>query len=416
MIGVDLARLHSARNGVYAVFTLTGVAFASWASRIPDIKANLDLTPGQLGLTFLIGSIGSMVGLPIAGRLAHRFGAALTCLVSLLVIACGLIVVGIGTDVLARQPVVAIGLFTVTVGMGVCDVAMNLEGATVERLLARSIMPRFHAAFSGGTVLAALVGAGMAAARIPVWLHLLAAAALVAGAAVPATRAYLPRTAEAAGLVDAEPASSTSTAAARSAWTEPRTLLIGLVTLVAAFTEGTANDWMSVAFVDGHDLPRWAGVLAFAAFLAAMTLGRVFGTHLLDAYGRVPVLRLLFVIAGAGSLLVVFGTPVVAYAGTLLWGVGASLGFPAGMSAAADDPVRAHARVSTVATIGYVAFLAGPPLLGFLGDHVGVLRALLVVGAMLVPALLALPAMREQRLALTANNPGSGDYAPEPGR
>ena len=88
---------------------------------------------------------------------------------------------------------------------------------------------------------------------------------------------------------------------------------------------------------------------------------------------------------------------VVALIGTALWGLGASLGFPVGMSAAADDPDHAAARVSVVSTIGYTAFLAGPPALGFIGDHVGVLLALLLVAALLVPSALAVPAARPQR-------------------
>ena len=127
-----------------------------------------------------------------------------------------------------------------------------------------------------------------------------------------------------------------------------------------------------------------------------MTLGRVAGTTLLDRYGRVAVLRVMLVGAGAGSLLVVFGgSAPLAYLGAAIWGVGVSLGFPVGMSAAADDPDRAAARISVVATIGYTAFIAGPPLLGFLGDSFGILRALLAVGAMLVVALLVVPAVRE---------------------
>ena len=165
--------------------------------------------------------------------------------------------------------------------------------------------------------------------------------------------------------------------------------------LVAAFTEGSANDWLAVAFVDGRGLPAWAGVLAFATFLASMTAGRVAGTTVLDRHGRVPVLRATSGLALVGAGLVVFGGPWLAFVGAALWGLGASLGFPVGMSAAADDPARAAARVSVVSTIGYAAFLVGPPLLGFVGDRVGVLRALLVVGLALVVTFGALPAMRE---------------------
>ncbi|HET6693695.1 MAG TPA: MFS transporter, partial [Pedococcus sp.] len=201
--------------------------------------------------------------------------------------------------------------------------------------------------------------------------------------------------AEEAGGVEGSAAQAEPGLGVLSACTEPRNLLIGLLTLVAAFTEGTANDWVSVAFVEGYDLPTWAGVLAFATFLSFMTLGRILGTSLLDRYGRVPVLRVMLVGAGVGSLLVVFGSVPLAYLGAAIWGLGVSLGFPVGMSAAADEPDRAAARISVVATIGYTAFIAGPPLLGFLGDHYGILRALLAVGAMLLVALLVVPAVRE---------------------
>jgi MFS family permease len=135
--------------------------------------------------------------------------------------------------------------------------------------------------------------------------------------------------------------------------------------------------------------------LAFAVFLAAMTVGRWFGPGLLDRYGRVPVVRMLALICLAGLLLFVFGgnTPI-AFAGALLWGLGASLGFPVGMSAAADDPKRAAPRVSVVASIGYCAFLGGPPLVGFLGDHITVQKGLIAVAVLLGVALAVAGALR----------------------
>ncbi|MGL5909275.1 MAG: MFS transporter [Phycicoccus sp.] len=163
----------------------------------------------------------------------------------------------------------------------------------------------------------------------------------------------------------------------------------------AAFTEGAANDWLAVAFVEGYELPAWAGVLGFATFLTLMTLGRLLGTRLIDAYGRVPVLRVSFGLAAVGAALVVLGGPLAAFVGVAVWGLGSALGFPVGMSASADDPARAAARMSVVATIGYSAFLAGAPLLGLLGDAVGVLRSLSLVGALALLALLVVPAVRE---------------------
>ena len=166
--------------------------------------------------------------------------------------------------------------------------------------------------------------------------------------------------------------------------------------LAFALTEGSASDWLALALIDGHDAPRWVGTAGFATFVTAMTAGRLAGTGLLDRYGRVPVLRATTLLALAGLLLLVFGPhPVLVGLGAVFWGLGASLGFPVGMSAGADDPVRAAARVSVVSTIGYVAFLAGPPLLGLVGDQVGTLESLLVVAVLLVPTFFLVSVARE---------------------
>ena len=170
--------------------------------------------------------------------------------------------------------------------------------------------------------------------------------------------------------------------------------------LAMALTEGVANDWLGVAMVDGYDAPAWLAAAAFALFVAAMTAGRIGGTVLLDTFGRVAVLWGSMAVAGVGVLLVVLGSvPALVVAGIVLWGLGASLGFPVGMSAAADDPAKSAARVSVVSTIGYTAFLAGPPLLGFLGSHFGVLNALLIVSVILVPSAFAVPAARRTESA-----------------
>ncbi|MDP3893649.1 MFS transporter, partial [Nocardioides sp.] len=164
-----------------------------------------------------------------------------------------------------------------------------------------------------------------------------------------------------------------------------------------ALTEGTANDWLALALIDGHRVEPWVGVSGFALFVGAMTVGRLVGPVVLERFGRVPVLRGTMFAAGAGVLLIVFGgQPVPVALGVVLWGLGASLGFPVGISAASDDPVHAAARVSVVSTIAYTAFLAGPPLLGFVADHVGTLRSLLVVALLLVPSLLVASSARER--------------------
>lgn len=402
----DTARAIRARNAVFVVFALAGTAFATFASRIADSKVDLGLTAGELGLTLFAASAGSVTALPSAGRIANRLGVSRAIQLGMVFGFVGLVVIGVAVDLFQSRWVMAVGLYLLGMGVGVWDVSMNLEGAAVERLLGKTVMPHFHAAFSGGTVLSALVGAGMSWAHVPLLVHFGLAIVVSAVLGVWALRSFLPREVEvsdpdddssAAGVLRASGESASAPTGPRSAWLEPRTLMIGLVVLAAAFTEGTANDWVSVAFVEGHGVPAWAGVLAFASFLSFMTLGRLLGTRLLDAYGRVPVLRATFALAAVGSVLVVFGPAWLAFVGTAVWGVGASLGFPVGMSASADDPARAAARMSVVATIGYTAFIAGPPMLGFLGDHFTVLRALLAVTGVVALAMLVIPATRERR-------------------
>ncbi|MEZ5194035.1 MAG: MFS transporter, partial [Nocardioides sp.] len=185
-----------------------------------------------------------------------------------------------------------------------------------------------------------------------------------------------------------------------SAWREPRTLLIGLMMLSLALTEGTANDWLAVALIDGYDLPHWAGVAGFGVFVTAMTTGRFVGPVILDRHGRAPVRWTTMAMAGVGVLLTVLaGTPALALVGVALWGLGASLGFPVGISAASDEPAHAPARVSVVTSIAYTAFLAGPPFLGFVAEHVGTLRALLVIALLLIPSALVVPAARQPHRA-----------------
>ncbi|MEO5708321.1 MAG: MFS transporter [Nocardioidaceae bacterium] len=378
----------AARNAVMATFFLNGFAFATWASRIPSVRHALDLGPARLGLLLLAVSIGSVLALPTSGGSVQRFGARRVVIAATLLEAVGLLLVAVGVGVLETIPLTAAGLFLVGLGTGTWDVAMNVEGAEVERLLGRSIMPRFHAAFSLGTVVGAAIGAFVTFVGLNIGWHVGAVGLLVAllgGASVRGFLAVEPH------VDDVAPPSH-----ALKAWTEPRTLLIGVMVLALALTEGVANDWLGVAMVDGYGAPAWLGAAAFALFVTAMTTGRVTGTVLLDTFGRQTVLWGTMAVAGVGVLLVVLGqVPVLVIPGIVLWGLGASLGFPVGMSAAADDPVKAPARVSVVSTIGYTAFLGGPPLLGFLGSHFGVLQALLVVSLILVPSALAVPAARK---------------------
>ncbi len=388
-----------ARHAVYGAFVASGAMYAAFLSRVPDIKHQLDLSTARLGVALLALSIGAVLALPLSGRLVSRFGSARTLVAAGFGLAGGLVTAGVAvtagagaseaTGDVTGMPLLMAGLAVMGVSTGVYNVAMNLQGTQVERRMGRAIMPRFHAAFSAGTVASALGGALAAYAEVPVFPHLTVVALGYVGAHRWFRTAFLPDAAARTEIRERR--------ASGSAWLQPRTLAIGLVALAAAFTEGTANDWLAVALSEGYSLPHWLGVLGFAVFVAAMTAGRLAGTGVLDRIGRVPALYAGFGAAVVGTALVVFGGLHLALIGAAIWGIGASLGFPVAMSAAADDPEQAAARVSVVTTIGYGAFVAGPPLLGFVGEHVGSLHALLAVGGLAVVALAAVPSVREPR-------------------
>jgi MFS family permease len=385
----DAAAVAAATRATYAAFIGSGFAFASWASRIPQVKDHLHLDPSALGLLILSLAAGSILSLPLSGPVIAHDGSRRTVTAMAVLLAVGLGTVSTGY-LLARGeiPVIVVGLFLVGFGNGAWDVAMNLQGALVEQRLGRSIMSRFHAGFSGGTVIGALVGAIMIAVHVPVSLHL-GLVAVVVGIGVPlGARAFIPDRADRTVKVPAA-GEGTPPRRALAAWREPRTLLIGVFVLAFAFAEGTGNDWISVAMIEGHHVSAAVGSLTFAAFLVAMTTGRWFGPGMLDRFGRVPTIRALSILGISGVVLfslAPFGA--LSAVGAMAWGVGVSLGFPVGMSAGSDDPSRAAGRVSAIASIGYCAFLAGPPSVGFLGDHVTVIHAVLVVAGLLTLAAL----------------------------
>ena len=379
---VQDAGLKAAAVATFLVFGINGLVFASWAARIPAVTETLNITSGQMGTLLLCTAVGSLLALPTAGLVVGRIGTANTVRFGgVLAAAAG---VGIALSLsLESIPGTAIALFFFGIAIGLWDVSQNIEGADVEHKLRRTIMPQFHAAFSGGAFVGALIGAGLSNLGVDLPLHLLVIAGVVVLVTMIAPRHFLPH------VPAATPEGEAKQAKGPSAWRDSRTLLIGVVVLGATLTEGAGNDWIAKASVDGLGTSESTGALMFALFVLAMTAMRFLGGRVIDKYGRVAVLRASMAAAAAGlGLFVLAGNVWLAAAGAALWGVGAALAFPMGMSAAADDPKHAAARVSVVSTLGYISFLAGPPLLGYLGDLTGIHLALLAIMAPIVLALL----------------------------
>ena len=398
-------QVRRARNAVYVVFTAAGFAFASWASRIPQVRAELGVTPGTLGLILLSIAVGSAMAIPLSGMVITRVGEARTVAATALLSAAGLGIVAVGYT--HGVLLVVAGLFVLGVGTGAWDVAMNVQGAAVEQAIGRAIMPRFHAGWSIGTVAGAVAGTVLVALGVPVTAHLLAAALGIAVAVPAATRGFLP-----AGHASVTAGASPGAAPRRhplTAWTEPRTLLIGVLVLCMTVIEGSGNDWLSLGVIGRFHTSPVVGTATFAIFLSAMTAGRWFGPRYVNRYGRVRVLRAGTVTALAGLLVIGFSPALAAVmAGAVLMGLGTALGFPVGMSAAADDPRFAPARVSAVASLGYVAFLAGPPAIGFLADQAGVLHAVSAAGILMAVAFVVCRAAAPLRPGRTGTGTAPG--------
>ena len=333
-----------------------------------------------MGLVLFGLSLGSMVGILASGALVARYGTRPVVTVGASSVVVSMLIVG-GATHLGSAELVALGLAIFGAGMGAAEVAMNVEGAEVERLTGITFLPLLHGCFSLGTTIGAVVGIGFSAIDFSVMWHLVLVAAIALALVVPTLRQLMP------GVGRTERGQHGARSARPAVWRDPRLLLIGVVILALALAEGSANDWIPLLMVDDFGLDAGWGSAVFAIFAASMTVGRFVGGPLVDRFGR-PTMLAASSLAAVVGIAVVSLTPstALAIAAVILWGLGASLGFPVALSAAGASGDNPTARVALAATAGYFAFLVGPPLLGFIGEEVGLRGALLVPLALAVLA------------------------------
>ncbi|MFW6690612.1 MFS transporter [Streptomyces sp. MAR4 CNX-425] len=404
------------RLSLSLMFLIPGLSLSSWVTRTPDVRDELGASTAEMGLILFGLSVGSTIGITSSGPLVARMGTRPVIGGGTVLIALG--VAGVGAGALTSSAaLVTAGLFVFGLGGGSGEVALNVEGAEVERLLGRSVMTTLHGYFSLGTVVGASLGMAATAAGFPVQWHLLIMSG-VALALFLASFGDIPagvggQAHGSGGDAGPDAAAETAKAAAgggRPLWKDTRLLLIGAVVLAMALAEGAATDWLPLLMVDGHDLDAALGSLVYVGFAGAMTVGRFCGAYFIDRFGRFLVIRTSAVSAALGLVVVIFvDHPVAAGAAVLFWGLGASLGFPVAISAAGDSGPNATARVSLVAMIAYGAFLVGPPGLGFLGDHFGLRSAMIAVLALVATAIFLAPAVGERRPAVAdvRHDPGA---------
>ncbi|MCB4208607.1 MFS transporter [Arthrobacter sp. UM1] len=390
---------------VFIHFVCNGLVLTSWTARIPGVSSRLGLSPDQLGLLLLCLALGSLVSMARAGRLIPRLGTGWATRIGSITALAGSVLLSF--SLWATSPALAgAGLFVLGCGLGFWDVSMNVEGADVEHRLGRTVMPRFHAGFSLGTVAGGLLGAGLAAADVPIPVGLISIGVICLIAVIAVTPRFLDSHQSAEPVPEASVPAETAggkqgvrseaeSGVVKSPWREGRTLLIGVVAFACALTEGAAMDWVAKGAADGLGASESEAALVFSVFVVAMTLTRWFGTRLVDRWGRVPSLRVCLAVCCAGLVLFVLApNAALLSAGAFLWGVGGALGFPLSISTASDEPARAAARVSTVSFIAYGAFFLGPPVIGWLGHQWGVRPALGVIALPVLAAFLLAPVTR----------------------
>jgi predicted MFS family arabinose efflux permease len=357
------------------VFASNGGLFATWASRIPAVRDRLDADARGLGFALLFTAVGSLVAMPLSSRFIAWIGERRV--IAVCVVTCCLAYPALGV----APNLVALGaiLLVVGAGTGVWDVAMNVAANAVEEQAGRTLMPGFHAWWSLGTIAGAGLGALAARADLAPVTTFGIASLIVAVAATLAIR-YLPNAHESTTTTTPEGEHHVPGNADVPVIRDLRLLGLGVMCFCAAWAEGAANDWLALMLHDDRDASAAAAAAGFAVFATAMTLGRIAGNSVVNAWGRVPILRGGAVVAAVG-VVTLLTVPALdaACAGALLWGLGIAIAFPLAMSAAGETPGRGPAAIAMVATIAYSGFLVGPPLIGTIAHATGLDNALWVV-------------------------------------
>ncbi|EPD31060.1 MFS transporter [Gleimia europaea] len=376
------------RRASYATamtFFFSGFTLASFLSRIPSIRDAFSLDPATLGNVLLIDSLGSVIALPATGPVAGRFGPRVTMWSGFSLWCVGMAAV-IATLDQGSAMLLAVSLFVANMGTSMANTTMNIAAGYVEVLSRRRVMPWYHASYSIGTVTAALAGVLMAYLHVGVKAHLLGVIAATVVVMFLTGLLYVPQWIVASISTDESGASNTKRT--KAAWREKRTVLIGVMVIGTGLMEGAANDWIPLAIVDGFDVSHALGTAALAFFLAVLTATRLLTPRMQRRWSPRPMLQVFLAIAVAGLLLFALSPwPWLALLGITGWGIGASLGFPTAASALSTDPKMTAARISVLSTIGYGAFLVGPPVIGHIAQLVGYRSAL---GFVVLPVLLSL--------------------------
>ncbi|MFR9726377.1 MFS transporter [Streptomyces sp. MS19] len=363
----DRDRTRRARLAVGVVFTLHGSVSGSFATRLPWLKDQLDLSTAALGLALAFPAIGAALAMPLAGRVMHRFGARAAVRALLALWTCALTLPALAPN----MPALCLALFAFGATAGMADVAMNAQGVEVEQRFGRSIMSGLHGLWSVGALLGSAVGVGAVHAGLDARVHLPLAALLLTAAVPLACRS----------LLDTRPAPDEEPPP-RFALPPRSALLIGAVGMCAILAEGASMDWSGIYLRDITDASETIAAASFTAFACTMALARLAGDAAVRRMGPVRTVRFSGALAVTGGLLIVTaGNPVQGTAGFALLGIGIAVVVPLAFAAAGRSGPNPSQAIAGVATVTYTTGLIAPTLMGMIGDLASLRASFAVVTA-----------------------------------
>ncbi|CAL1520917.1 MFS transporter [Chitinophaga sp. MM2321] len=356
-LSVDIVHKRNARISriaVSALFFLSGLCFASWASRIPDIQQALGLNDAGLGSVLLALPVGSIISLPVAGMLVSRFGSKQVLIIAATAYGALLPLLGLAT---APWELIMILVFFGFFG-NLTNIAMNTQAVAVEAMYGRSIMASFHGLWSVAGFTGAAIGTAMNGLHISIVYHFLLITAIAWTIILLAMRRIVPH--------------DTNLQANQPMFARPDMFLLtlGIIAMCSMICEGTMFDWSGVYFrrvVQVRDGLSGAG---YAAFMSTMAAGRFVADKITTKLGVKKMLLISGILTATGLMIaVIFPYFISATLGFMLVGAGVSAVVPLIYSAAGKSKVLSPGMaLATVSTIGYLGFLFGPPLIGFVAQ------------------------------------------------
>lgn len=329
------------------------------------MKDGLGISEAELGLALFCSAIGSMLTMPGWGALTARWGSRPASLLSAVLAFASVPLLSLAGSL--PQLMAALAVFGATAGG--LNVAMNAQAVAVETAYGRPILSSFHALFSLGGMTGAAFGGWLAARGVGVPQHFFACGLFYIAAAVIAARFLLP------------PSVDQQERRAPFAWPSGTLLALGALAGCIMSGEGAMADWVALYLRDTVKTGEGTAALGYAVFSGGMVLGRFCGDFATARYGARLLAQNCCALAAFGtSLALAFPYAPFALAGFALTGLGYSVIVPVVYAAAGRLPgANAGVAIATVSTTGFVGFLAGPPVIGFLAKAVTLRAALLVL-------------------------------------